>query len=530
MSWLGEALDEKTPLLRSMKAISTEGVRLLGHLGYKVSGVQPNIGLEQEFFLVPREAYYKRPDLQYCGRTIMGKTPPRGQELCDHYMAPLNQVAMKCMMEIQHECFLMGIPLNTRHREVAPNQYECAPYFGIASNQIDENLMVMQLIEEISVKHGLVGLLHEKPFMGVNGSGKHNNFSLGTPEGVNLFNGPQTTKMSGNADTFPIIIAAVVQAVDKHGDLLRMSIAAPGNDFRLGACEAPPAIISTYLGDQLTTFLKEFSEGKSGVDYKPTKKTVDVGVDGVAPFQVPAEDRNRTSPFPYGGHRFEFRAAGSSQNVSMINTVLCSAIAEAFKGFSDAIEGGAKAHDVAAASLKEHWKVIFNGNGYSEEWPIEAGKRGVWRIDSGVEAMAVLGSDKNIALFETMNVMSKAESLARVEVMLQHYTGTVDVEAKTMVDMIQQYVLPDCKKAALDGGILSELAAAVPKLEAGIMGIEAAAEELDKAKLARVLRLETMEDIRKVCDKAEALVPPGLWTLGTYKELLFLDSQQGASA
>ena len=286
--------------------------------------------------------------------------------MCDHYFAPLNPNAQDCLMAIQQEAFRLGISLKTRHREVAPNQYECAPYFGIASTQIDENLTLMQLIEEIPQKYGLVGLLHEKPFMGVNGSGKHNNFSLGTTDGVNLFNGPQLSAKSGNPDLFPVVMAAVVKAVDKHGDLMRMSIASPGNDFRLGACEAPPAILSTYLGEALTTFLDEFRKGKTGQTYQPLKKKVDLGID-VAPFEVPAEDRNRTSPFPYGGHRFEFRAAGSSQNVSMINTVLNTAIAESFKHFSAEIESGKTPQAVAAAALDEHWKVIFNGNGYSEE-------------------------------------------------------------------------------------------------------------------------------------------------------------------
>ena len=528
VSWTGKALDEKTPLLKSMRAVDEQGKRLLKLIApnFKVSGIIPNIGLEQEFFLIPREAYFKRPDLQLAGRTIMGRAPARGQELCDHYMGPLNQVAMECMKEIQHEAFMMGIPLNTRHREVAPNQYECAPYFGIASNQIDENLMVMQLIEEISAKHGLVGVLHEKPFMGVNGSGKHNNFSLGTTDGVNLFNGKQLTKMSQNPDTFPIVMAAVVKAVDKHGDLLRMSIASPGNDFRLGACEAPPAIISTYLGEALTNFLEGFMSGQTGQVYTPEKKTVDFGIAGVPPIEIPAEDRNRTSPFPYGGHRFEFRAAGSSQNVSMINTVLCSAIADAFKDFADAIEGGAKPQEVAGAALKEHWKCIFNGNGYSEEWPIEAGKRGVWRIDSGVEAMSRISSDKNVALFEKLNVMTKEECDARAQVMFQHYSGTVEIEAKCMIDMIVQNVIPDCKKAGVsDGGLDS----AVGTLKSALEGMEAQSDDFEKAKLARVLRLETMEEIRKKCDAVEALVPPSLWSLATYKDLLFLDSHQSST-
>ena len=257
VSFYGKALDEKTPLLRSMEAVSKAGCRLLKLLGHEAKSVLPMIGLEQEFFLVPRDAYSKRPDLQLAGRTVMGADPARGQELCDHYMAPLNPIALACMKEMQHECFKMGIPLNTRHREVAPNQYECAPYFGIASAQIDENLMVMELMEEIAAKHGLACLLAEKPFKGINGSGKHNNFSLSTDAGINLFNGPQLTKTTGKSDTFPVVMSAVVQAVNEYADLMRMAIAAPGNDFRLGAMEAPPAIISTYLGEALTNFLEE---------------------------------------------------------------------------------------------------------------------------------------------------------------------------------------------------------------------------------------------------------------------------------
>merc|ERR1719502_2147728 len=366
VSFHGDALDEKTPLLRSMAAVSKEGTRLLKNLGMTgVNSVNPNIGLEQEYFLIPRSAFYKRPDLQMTGRTVMGKFPSRGQEMCDHYMGPPNPIAMECIKEIQHECFMLGIPMRTRHREVAPNQYECAPLFGLATTQIDQNLMFMQIATEVSARHGLACLNQEKPFAGINGSGKHNNFSIGTDTGINLLNCEQVTKASGTPDVFGVIMSAIVQAVDQHGDLMRMSIASPGNDFRLGACEAPPAIVSTYLGDSLTSYLEEFKTSKVAKEYVSTAATVDLGVPGVAPFSVPAEDRNRTSPFPYGGHRFEFRAAGSSQNVSMINTVLCTAIAESFTAFADQIAAGETPHAVAAAALEEHWKVIFNGNGYS---------------------------------------------------------------------------------------------------------------------------------------------------------------------
>jgi len=527
VSFYGDALDEKTPLLRAMQAVSNEGVRLLKHLGVSAAAVYPNIGLEQEFFLIPREAFYKRPDLQLTGRSVMGKLAPRGQEMCDHYMAPPNQLAMACMREIQHECFMLGIPLKTRHREVAPNQYEFAPLFGIATTQIDQNLMVMQIANEVAARHDMACLFQEKPFMGINGSGKHNNFSLGTDTGVNLLNVGQIAKASGGPEAFAVIMSAIVSAVDTYGDLMRMAIASPGNDFRLGACEAPPAIVSTYLGDDITDYLDGFRKSKSLKPYVPNTKEINLGVKSIAPFTVPAEDRNRTSPFPYGGHRFEFRAVGSSQNVSMVNTVLCTIFADAFSRVSTEIEAGKKATDVAAALLDKHWKVIFNGNGYSEEWPVEAGKRGVWRIDSGVEAMARLSAPENIALFEKMGVLSEKECIARTAVMHEHYFGTVEMEALTMVDMIKQHVLPSIKKAeqctkAVEAGLAA--------VEAGIKKIHAADSEYTKAQVARELRLETMVTCREACDKAEETVPADLWTLATYKELLFLDANQGAEA
>jgi glutamine synthetase len=527
VSFYGDALDEKTPLLRSMRALSEQGTRLCKNLGYNVGGCQPNIGLEQEYFLIPRSAFYKRPDLQLTGRTVIGKQAPRGQEMCDHYMGPPNQIAMACIQEIQHECFMLGIPMRTRHREVAPNQYECAPMFGIATTQIDQNLMFMQIAEEVAARHGLACLHQEKPFAGINGSGKHNNFSIGTDTGVNLLNAEQVTAASGSNELFGVLMSAIVKAIDVHGDLLRMSIASPGNDFRLGACEAPPAIMSTYLGDEVTKYLEACKDAKDfSKAYTAQGQTVDLGIPSIAPFSVPAEDRNRTSPFPYGGHRFEFRAVGSAQNVSMVNTVLCTIFAEQFAAFSDAIEGGAKPSDVAAKALEESWRVIFNGNGYSEEWPIEAGKRGVWRIDSGVESMDRLNDPKNTALFEKMKVMSTKECVARADVMFEHYAGSVEMEVLTLIDMIKQHIIPSAKAADMS---TSELEACAAKLKAGLDKMHAAGDEKEKAEIARVLRLETMEEeVRAVCDKVEEDVPADLWTLGTYKELLFLDANQSA--
>jgi len=530
VSYYGAALDEKTPLLRANNALNKQGSRLLSKLGLDVSsGIRTNIGLEQEIFLISREAFYKRPDLQFTGRTIMGKDAPRGQEMCDHYMAPLSTAtsALGCMQEIQDECWRMGIPLKTRHREVAPNQFEFAPLFGSNTTQIDQNIWVMQIIEEVAARHGLAALLQEKPFNGINGSGKHNNWSIATNDGVQLFSPESLIKATGNDIAFPVVMAAIVAAIDEHGDLMRMAIASPGNDFRLGACEAPPAIVSTYLGDDMTTYLEAFMNG-SAAKYEPKVKTIDLGCAEILPFNVPAEDRNRTSPFPYGGSRFEFRAVGSSQNVSMVNTVLNTIAAEKFGEFADRIEAGEDPAEVARSALKKHWKVVFNGNNYDEEMQAMLTERGVWRIDSGVEAIKVLTSPKNIALFEKMNVLSGDECVARQDILHGHYIGTVEMEALTMIDMINQHVIPSVKLAGV--GPLAELHAAIVSLKAGIASIHHADSAYEKASIARVLRLETMIDIRSTCDAAEEVVPANLWTLATYKELLFLDTHSDESS
>jgi len=524
VSYYGAALDEKTPLLRSNSALDKSGSRLFSLLGGDASsGVQANIGLEQEMFLIPREEYYRRPDLQLTGRTIMGKNAPRGQEMCDHYMAPLSSTtsALACMQEIQDECWRMGFPLKTRHREVAPNQFEFAPLYGSNTTQIDQNVFIMQIIEETAAKHGLAALLQEKPFHDVNGSGKHNNWSIATRSGINFLDPDEVMEATGNEAALPVIMAAIVAAVDEHGDLMRASIANPGNDFRLGACEAPPAIISTYLGDDMTSYLEDFMNGASA-KYEPGTKTLDLGTREVLPFEVPAEDRNRTSPFPYGGGRFEYRAVGSAQNVSLVNTVLNTIAAEKFAAFADRIEAGEKPADIARETLKKHWKVIFNGDCYNEDKQKMLTESGVWRIDSGVEAIATLTSEKNVALFEKMGVFEEEELSARQDILHDHYTGTVEIEALCMIDMINQHVIPSVKKAGV--GPLNELAASVSTLKAAIAEIHRAESSMDKAELGRVLRLETMVEIRETCDAAEEVVPAENWTLSTYKEMLFLDS------
>jgi len=523
-AYTGVALDEKTPLHRAVQALSKEGVKLLGQLGLKTAGLVNNIGLEQEIFLVPRDAYFRRPDLQFAGRTVMGRLPGRGQEMSDHYMAPLTEhtPALSCMQEIQERCFKVGIPLKTRHREVAPNQYEFAPLFGSVVPQTDQNLVVMQIIEETAAKYGLAALMQEKPFQGVNGSGKHNNWSISTAEGAQLLNPAQLFAKTNNPDVFPVVMAALVSALDKHGDLLRMAISSPGNDFRLGAMEAPPAVISTYLGADMTSYLERFVAGATET-YTPRTVPLSFGVDAIRPIEIPAEDRNRTSPFPYGGARFEFRAVGSSQNVSLVNTVLATITADGFKTISDRVEKGEKATAVARELLKKHFRVVFNGNGYDKSWPAEADARGIWRINSGVEAIQRFTVDKNKALFGAFKVFTEEECEARQEVLLNHYIGTVECEALTMVDMINQHVIPSIKEADLKEH-LPAVAAACKKVHDAVHALHSAGDTPKAAAAARVLRLETMIEARKVMDAVEAVVPANKWTLATYKELLFLDS------
>ena len=522
VSYYGHAIDEKTPLLRSCDALDDQGTRLLKLLGYEVEGVQSNIGLEQEFFLVPRDQYQRRPDLMMTGRTVMGADAPRGQEMCDHYMAGLSlaQPALECIQAAQAECFKLGIPLRTRHREVAPNQYEVAPLFGTATTQIDQNIVVMQILEETAAQYGLACLMQEKPFNNVNGSGKHNNWSIGTKNGVNILNVGQIAKASGSSLIFPVIMSAIISAVDTHGDLLRMAIASPGNDFRLGACEAPPAIVSTYLGDDMTTYLENFANG-SDAPYEPATKLLDMGVKAMPPLEVPAEDRNRTSPFPYGGHRFEFRAVGSAQNVSLVNTVLNTITADAFKHVSDRIEAGEDPKKIAETLIKKHLpKVVFNGDNYDVANQEMLTKRGVWRIDSGVEAICRYSDPKNTELFESLKVLSAEECFARQTIMLEHYIGTVEMEALCMIDMINQHVIPACKQEELD---IDHLESHVATLKSKIHDIHSEADEVAKANLARDLRLEYMIEVRDAVDAIEKVIPADLWTLATYSELLFLD-------
>ena len=522
VSFDGKALDEKTPLHRAHQAMSKEGARLFKHMGMEIKGMVNNIGLEQEVFFIPREAYERRMDLQFTGRTVLGKMPARGQEGCDHYMAPINVHGrvISCMKEIQEQCYKLGIPLKTRHREVAPNQYEFAPLFGSVITQTDQNLMVMQICEEVALKHDLACLLQEKPFAGVNGSGKHNNWSISTLCGTQLLNPGDLTKKSGNAELFPIVMAAIVAGIDTYGDLMRLAIASPGNDFRLGAMEAPPSVISTYLGTQMTEYLTEFMNGNV-FEYKPTTSPINLGADLLPIVNAPAEDRNRTSPFPYGGHRFEFRAVGSTQNVSLVNTVLNALTAKFFAEISNRIEAGEKAVEIAQDLLKKHFKSVFNGNGYDPEWPAKADELGLHHIDSGVEAIDKFVDPKNIELFSSLGIFTEEECKARRSVLLDGYVGTIEMEVGCMIDMITQYAVPSAKAAGIDTAAMTK---GVEDLKAALAAIHAAADNFEAAKLCRVLRLETMVGVRKIVDEVEGQCPANLWSYATYKDLLFIDS------
>jgi glutamine synthetase len=519
VAYTGLALDEKLPLLRAADSLSKEGARLMNNLGYKVDTVFANIGLEQELFFVPRKTYLNRPDLLLAGRTVMGKMPARGQEMCDHYMAPLghDSAFLLCMQEIQEKCFAVGIPLATRHKEVAPGQYEFAPLFGTMTTQIDQNLIVMQIIEETAIKHELAALFQEKPFQGVNGSGKHNNWSIATEDGTNLLNPKQVEAKTGNPDIFPIIMAAIIKAIDENGDLMRMAVSTPGNDFRLGACEAPPAIMSMYLGEELSSFMQDFCVNDNA-KMTISNKEVSLGSSKLAKVKIPPQDRNRSSPMPYGGNRFEFRAVGSSQNVSIVNIVLAAIVSKAFKDFSDAIEAGQTPKEVAQAAIKGHSKVVFDGNGYDLQNQEMLTKAGLWRIDSGVDAMAVITSPKNVALFEQLGIFSEAECESRKNVMLDHYTGMVEIEAQVMMDMIQQQVSPIVPN---DHELSLALKSSVETLKTWQHKIHDAETPFEKASLSRELRLEVMEEARKVCDAVEAITPKTIWPMPTYSQLLF---------
>ncbi|MBD9198126.1 MAG: glutamine synthetase type III [Clostridiales bacterium] len=548
-SYGGEALDKKTPLLRSMQALNKQALRVLKLFGNEdVKCVRPCVGPEQEYFLVDKDMYEKRKDLVFCGRTLFGAKPPKGQELDDHYFGVIKPRVEAYMEDLNQELWKLGILAKTEHNEVAPAQHELAPIFSVANVATDHNQLTMEIMQKVASRHGLVCLLAEKPFAGVNGSGKHNNWSLATDTGVNLFKPGDTPYENAQ---FLLFLCGAIQAVDNYQDLLRLSVATAGNDHRLGANEAPPAVISIFLGDELTAVLDAI---ENDAPYSGTEKTVlKLGVHVLPKFTRDTTDRNRTSPFAFTGNKFEFRMVGSSDSIACANIMLNASMAETLKEFADKLEGASDfetaLHDLIKETIKAHKRIIFNGNGYDDAWIKEATeKRGLLNLRTTPDALATILEKKNVDMLTSLKVFSEAEIRSRYEICLENYCKTVNIEGLTMVDMARKEILPAVEAYLSDlSGTVAAKAAAVPglacKYEKGIITklstlvdeIDDAAEALDStlvrlkavpdvtdaAYVIRDVVLQKMAELRVVCDEAEALTAAKYWPFPTYGDLLF---------
>ena len=547
-SYSGEALDKKTPLLRSMQALDKQAVRVLRLFGNTdVKRVVTTVGPEQEYFLIDSSVYEKRPDLIYTGRTLFGAKPPKGQELEDHYFGTIKPRVSEYMKELDEELWKLGILAKTKHNEVAPAQHELAPVFSTTNIATDHNQLTMEMMKTVAGRHGMTCLLHEKPFAGVNGSGEHNNWSISTDTGVNLLE-PGATP-SQNAQ-FLLFLTAVIKAVDDYQELLRLSVASAGNDHRLGANEAPPAIMSVFLGDELTDVIDSIEKG---VDYHDKEKTLmSIGATVLPHIPKDTTDRNRTSPFAFTGNKFEFRSLGSTASISGPNVILNTIVAESLAEFADELE---KADDFDAAldtllrrEIVAHKRIIFNGNGYSEEWVEEAKRRGLSNLKSTVDALPVFVQDKTIELFTKNEVYTESEIHARYEILLENYYKTINIEALTMISMTKkdimgaaceyQYSLAEvinAKKAtgvavatAAEEKLLSQAAEMtaslqerLEKLEADVDALDESQEALAIARYYREVIFEDMNSLREVIDALEVVVPSDIWPYPTYGEMLY---------
>ena len=550
-SYSGEALDKKTPLLRSMDVLNKEAVRILHILGNKeVRHIDTTVGPEQEYFLVDKDLYKKRKDLIFCGRTLLGASAPKGQEMEDHYFGALKPRVAAYMHDLDEELWKLGIPAKTKHNEVAPAQHELAPVFDTTNVAVDHNQLTMEIMKKVADKHNMVCLLHEKPFEGINGSGKHNNWSMSTDTGVNLLDPGKTPAENTQ---FLVFLVAVIKAVDDYADLLRVSVASAGNDHRLGANEAPPAIVSIFLGDELTDVLKSiendtFFSNKHAVQ-------MDIGAKVLPHFIKDTTDRNRTSPFAFTGTKFEFRMLGSAASVANPNIVLNTAVAEVLAEFSAALKDVPEeemenaVHALLKKTIEEHKRIIFNGNGYTDEWVEEAEKRGLYNLKTTPDALPHFIAEKNIALFTKHGIFTREELFSRYEIWLENYYKTINIESNTLAEMIQKQVIPSVytyvekladtaaakKSVVADISVASE-AALISKLST-LADTMAKDLETLKADTAKALAssddvlacskayqetvLEDMETLRKSADEAEALIPDELLPYPTYDELLF---------
>ena len=548
-SYSGEALDKKTPLLRSMQALNKQALRVLKLFGNEdVKCVHPCVGPEQEYFLIDKAMYEKRKDLVFCGRTLFGAKPPKGQELDDHYFGAIKPRVEAYMEELNTELWKLGIYAKTEHNEVAPSQHELASIYTVANVATDQNQLIMEIMQRVASRHDLVCLLAEKPFAGVNGSGKHNNWSLATDTGVNLFKPGETPYENAQ---FLLFLCAAVQAVDNYQDLLRLSVATAGNDHRLGANEAPPAVISIFLGDELTAVLDAI---ETDTPYSGTEKTVlKLGVHVLPKFTRDTTDRNRTSPFAFTGNKFEFRMVGSSDSIACANIMLNAAMAETLKEFADRLEGvsdfESALHDLIKETIKAHKRIIFNGNGYDDAWIKEATeKRGLLNLRTTPDALATVLEKKNVEMLTSLKIFSEAEIRSRHEICLENYCKTVNIEGLTMVDMARKEILPAveaylgnlsgtvaAKTAAVPGlackyekdlisklsKLADEISDAASSLDTTLIRLKAIPDVTDAAYVIRDVVLQKMAELRVVCDEAESITADKYWPFPTYGDLLF---------
>lgn len=546
-SYGGEALDKKTPLLHSMEAISDQAMRILKLFGNTTARrVNTTVGPEQEYFLVDKEYFDKRKDLFFCGRTLFGAMPPKGQEMDDHYFGTIKPRVAAYMKDLDEELWKLGILAKTKHNEVAPAQHELAPIFTTTNIATDHNQLTMEIMKKVAAKHGLVCLLHEKPFAGVNGSGKHNNWSISTDTGVNLLDPGKTPYENAQ---FLLFLVAVIKAIDEYQDLLRISVSSAGNDHRLGANEAPPAVVSMFLGDELQAILEALESGKSYDGSE--KKTMEIGVHVLPSFPKDTTDRNRTSPFAFTGNKFEFRMLGSAQSISDPNIVLNTIVAEELKQFADELENAKdftkSLNELIRKTIKEHKKIIFNGNGYSDEWIAEAQKRGLLNYKTTVDALPHFVDKKNVELFTSHNVFTETEMRSRLEILYETYSKTINIEALTMIDMMKKQIMPAVSDytAFLAGNIaakkavsesvntdaeselltkLSDELSELYKKEKVLEEAEAKENSVDAYETAVYYRdkvFGAMQDLRETVDKIEPDVASDFWPVPTYSELLF---------
>lgn len=547
-SYTGEALDQKTPLLRSMEAINEQSLRLLKLFGNTTSKkVTPSVGPEQEYFLVDREKYLKRKDLIFTGRTLFGAMPPKGQEMEDHYFGSIRERIAAYMKDVNKELWKLGVSAKTQHNEVAPAQHELAPIYAEANIAVDHNQIIMETLKKVAERNGMTCLLHEKPFAGVNGSGKHNNWSITTDDGINLL---EPGKTPHDNIQFLLVLTCVLKAVDKHADLLRESAADVGNDHRLGANEAPPAIISIYLGEQLQDVLSQLiSTGEATRSLKG--EVLQTGVKTLPDFMKDAADRNRTSPFAFTGNKFEFRMVGSNDSVAAPNVVLNTIVAEAFSEACDILEKAddfdMAVHDLIKEQATEHQKIVFNGDGYSDEWVAEAERRGLPNIKSMVDAIPALATEKAVNVFEKFGVFTRAELESRVEIQYENYAKAINIEARTMIDMAGKQIIPavikyttslansiNAVKAACDADVsvqtelltetsdlLSEAKVALAKLIEATDKAAAMEEGREQAVCYRDEVKTAMDALRAPVDKLEMIVDKEMWPMPSYGDLIF---------